>query len=203
MRAVNLLPRDDAPKSFEAKRGVFFGAAGGAALITVGLTALMLGAGGAISERRAAVDAAKVELASLPTAPDTAEEVANNEALAAELSKRSTALSTALAGRVAWDSVLRQVSQVLPEDVWLTSVVSKTGGDEEAAAAPGAEEAVGVTITGSTYSQSGVARLLSRLAVAPALTNVRLQSSATAESGSSTLVDFTIIADVRTAGDAS
>ena len=29
------------------------------------------------------------------------------------------ALSTALAGRVAWDGVLRQISQVLPEDVWL------------------------------------------------------------------------------------
>ena len=53
MRAVNLLPRDDVPKSFEAKRGVVFGAAGGAALVTVGLTALMLSASGSIGERQA------------------------------------------------------------------------------------------------------------------------------------------------------
>ena len=37
MRAVNLLPRDDGPKSFAASRGVVFGAAGGAALVTAGL----------------------------------------------------------------------------------------------------------------------------------------------------------------------
>lgn len=201
MRAVNLLPRDDVPKSFEAKRGVVFGAAGGAALVTVGLTALLLAAGGAIDERQATVDSLKAELTALPTAPDAAEDAANNAALAAELSKRSTALSTALAGRVAWDSVLRQISQVLPEDVWLTSFASSS--PDAATADPSAVAATGVVLAGSTYAQSGVARLLSRLSVAPTLANVRLQSSTIAETGSSTLVQFTILADVKTAGDAS
>jgi Tfp pilus assembly protein PilN len=201
MRAVNLLPRDDVPKSFEAKRGVVFGAAGGAALVTVGLVALMLGAGGAISENQAAVDSAKAELAAMPSAPDAAQDAADNAELAAELSRRSTALSTAIADRVAWDSVLRQISQVLPTDVWLTSLASAAPAASETD--PTAESGTGVIITGSTYAQSGVARLLSRLAVAPTLTNVRLQSSMTSESGSSTLVDFTIIADVKSAGDAS
>jgi Tfp pilus assembly protein PilN len=201
MRAVNLLPRDDVPKSFEAKRGVVFGAAGGAALVTVALTALMLGAGGAIGERQATVDSLKAELAALPKAPGAAENAANDAALAAELSKRSTALSTALAGRVAWDSVLRQVSQVLPEDVWLTSLGSTA--PEVSETDPTAVAATGVVLAGSTYAQSGVARLLSRLAVAPTLTNVRLQSSTTAEAGSSKVVQFTIVADVKTAGGAS
>jgi Tfp pilus assembly protein PilN len=61
----------------------------------------------------------------------------------------------------------------------------------------------GITLQGATYAQSGVARLLSRLSVAPVLTNVRLQSSTLAESGSAKLVQFTILADVRTAGGAS
>ena len=100
MRAVNLLPRDEVPKSFEAKRGVVFGAAGGAALVTVALTALMLSAGNAISDHQAAVDTAKAELAAIPTAPDAAENAADDAALSAELSTRTTALSTALAGRV-------------------------------------------------------------------------------------------------------
>ena len=201
MRAVNLLPRDDVPKSFEAKRGVVFGAFGGAAVITVGLTALMLGAGGAIGERQATVDSLKAELTALPTAPDAAEDAANDAALASELSRRSTALSTALAGRVAWDSVLRQVSQVLPEDVWLTSLASTS--PDAAETDPSAVAATGVVLAGSTYAQTGVARLLSRLSVAPTLANVRLQSSTIAETGSSTLVQFTILADVKTAGDAS
>jgi Tfp pilus assembly protein PilN len=201
MRAVNLLPRDEVPKSFEAKRGVIFGAAGGAALVTVALTALMLSAGNAISDHQAAVDSAKAELAALPAAPDRAQDAANDAALSAELSTRSTALSTALADRVAWDSVLRQVSQLLPEDVWLTSLSSTAGAASETD--PTATSTAGVTLSGSTYSQSGVARLLSRLAVAPALTNVRLQSSMTAETGSSKVVQFNILADVKTAGDSS
>jgi Tfp pilus assembly protein PilN len=201
MRAVNLLPRDDVPKSFEAKRGVVFGAAGGAALLSVGLTALMLGSSGAIGERQAAVDSLKAELAALPKTPGAAENAANDAALAAELSKRSTSLSTAIAGRVAWDSVLRQVSQVLPEDVWLTSLASTAPATSETD--PAATAAIGVVISGSTYAQSGVARLLSRLAVAPTLSNVRLQSSTTAVAGSSKLVLFTIIADVKTAGGTS
>jgi Tfp pilus assembly protein PilN len=201
MRAVNLLPRDDIPKSFEAKRGVVFGAAAGAALLTVGLSALMIGAGGAVKEHQSAVDSAKAELAAIPTAPASAEAAADDAALTAELSKRSTALSTAIASRVAWDSVLRQVSQLLPEDVWLKSLANTAAAVSETD--PTAETGVGVTIVGSTYAQSGVARLLSRLSVASTLDNVRLQSSVATATGSSTLVDFTIIADVKTAGGES
>ena len=198
MRAVNLLPRDEVPKSFEAKRGVVFGAAGGAALITFGLVALMIGAGNAASEHQAAIDSSNQELAALPAAPDAAEEAADDAALTAELSKRTTALSTAIADRIAWDSVMRQVSQVLPEDVWLTSLSSAAGAASESD--PSAQAAVGVSIAGSTYSQSGVARLLSRLSVASMLTNVRLQTSTTSGAGSSRLVDFTIIADIKGPG---
>jgi Tfp pilus assembly protein PilN len=201
MRAVNLLPRDDVPKSFEAKRGVVFGAAGGAALVTVALVALMLSAGGAISDDQAAIDSLNAELAALPKTPNAADNAANNAALSAELSKRSASLSTAVAGRVAWDSVLRQISQVLPEDVWLTSLTSTAPAAVETD--PNAVAATGVVLAGSTYAQSGVARLLSRLAVAPTLTNVRLQASTTTVTGSSKLVLFTIAADVKTAGGAS
>lgn len=201
MRAVNLLPRDDVPKSFEAKRGVVFGAVGGAALLTVALSALMITAGGTISERQAAVDAANAELAALPKVPGAAANAANDATLAAELSKRSTALSTALAARVAWDSVLRQVSQVLPDDVWLTGLSSTEAVASETD--PTAATATSVTLVGSTYAQSGVARLLSRLTVASTLTNVRLLSSTSTAAGSSKLVEFTILADVKAAGDSS
>lgn len=201
MRAVNLLPRDEPKKSFEAGRGVIFGAAAGAALVTAGFTALMLTAGGSISEHQANVDAQQAQLALIPKPAGVSETAADDAVISTELNKRSGALSTVLAGRVAWDSVLRQISQVLPEDVWLTGLTSTE--PEASDTDPNADPTTGLVLAGATYAQSGVARLLSRLAVAPTLANVRLQSSMLAKNGSSTLVQFTILADVKTAGDAS
>jgi Tfp pilus assembly protein PilN len=195
MRAVNLLPRDEAKRSFAAKRGVVFGGVGGAALATVVLGSMMMSAGGAANSKQEELDGLRAQIAAIPTVPviDTSRE----DALAAEKGARVGALSAALAGRVAWDRVLRQVSLVLPEDVWLTNL---------SAAAPDATEAVaagsGFTLTGATYSQNGVARFLSRLAVIPDLANVRLQSSQSQLLNERELVQFTILADVRAPGSA-
>jgi Tfp pilus assembly protein PilN len=195
VRAVNLLPREEAKRSFEAKRGVVFGAVGGTALATAVLASMTMSAGGTVSSKQAELDSLRAQIASIPVAPikDTSEE----DALAADKGARVGALSAALSGRVAWDRVLRQVSLVLPEDVWLTNL---------SAAAPGASPAgtagTGFTLTGSTYSHSGVARFLSRLSVLPDLENVRLQSSQSQLLNERELVQFTILADVRAPGAA-
>lgn len=197
MRAVNLLPRDEPKKSFEANRGVVVGAAGGAALMTALLVSMLMSAGGAVGDKQAELDALRAQIAAIPVAP--AEEKTDDSALAAEKGARVGALSAALADRVAWDRVLRQVSLVLPEDVWLTNLSAEAPG----AAAPTAGTAAAsapFTMTGSTYSHNGVARFLSRLTVVPDLQNVRLQSSASALVGDRELVQFTILADVRAPG---
>ena len=202
MRAVNLLPRDEPKKSFEATRGVVFGAAGGAALVTALLVSMSVSAGGAADSKHAELDALRAQIAAIPPAEvkDTSEE----EALAAHKVARVGALSAALSSRVAWDRLLRQVSLVLPEDVWLTNL-SATAPAAATAAAAGATTAstAGFTLTGSTYSQNGVARFLSRLSVIPDLENVRLQSSQSALVAERELVQFTILADVRAPGDAA
>ena len=195
MRAVNLLPRDEAPKSFAAKRGVFFGGVGGAALATAVLASMMISAGGAASSKQEELDSLRAQIAAIPAVPviDTSEE----DALAAEKGARVGALSAALAGRVAWDRVLRQVSLVLPEDVWLTNLAAAAPDPAQAAAA-----GAGFSLTGATYSQNGVARFLSRLALIPDLTNVRLQSSQSQLLNERELVQFVILADVRPPGSA-
>jgi Tfp pilus assembly protein PilN len=195
VKAVNLLPRDEAKRSFEAKRGVVFGGVGGGALATVVLASMMMSAGGAASSKQEELDGLRAQIAAIPTVPviDTSRE----DALAAEKGARVGALSAALAGRVAWDRVLRQVSLVLPEDVWLTNL-SAVAPDSTQATAGGS----GFTLTGSTYSQNGVARFLSRLAVIPDLANVRLQSSQSQLLNERELVQFTILADVRAPGSA-
>lgn len=199
MRAVNLLPREEAKKSFEATRGVVFGAAGGAALVTAVLVSMTMSAGGAVDDKQAELDALRAQISALPVATPEAEP-GDDAALAAEKGARVGALSAALSSRVAWDRVLRQVSLVLPEDVWLTNLSATAPSAGAEAAAGTASPASPFTLTGSTYSQSGVARFLSRLAVVPDLENVRLQSSASAIVNERELVQFTILADVRAPG---
>ena len=191
MRAVNLLPRDEPTRSFEAKRGVVFLGAGGAAVVTVVLAALMLGAGGSVKQEREALDLINAEIRALPK-PSGQSEPEDDSALAAEKAARIGALSTALGGRIAWDGVLRQVSQVLPEDVWLSGLTTTgepaTGGSAK------------LTLNGSTYSQAGVARFLSRISVLPALANVQLQTSAVDPGAAAGIVQFVIVADVKAPG---
>ena len=202
MRAVNLLPRDEQPRSFAAYRGVAFGAGGGLALVTVALTALMLGAGGAIQEQNAERDSLSAQLAALPPAVVDQQASSENAELASEKNLRITALSSALSTRVAWDRVLSQISQVLPEDVWLTSLTSQSGQTADASAATGAVGPPGasVTVIGSTYSQRGVARFLARLGVLPALSGVQLLSSSRLEMEPKDIVQFTIQATVKAPG---
>lgn len=195
MRAVNLLPREEATKSFAAKRGVVFGAVGGTALSTVVLASMLMGAGGAVSSKQSELDGLRAQIAAIPPAP--VKDTSDDDVLAADKGARVGALSAALSGRVAWDRVLRQVSLVLPEDVWLTNLAAVAP-----AGATAAPIGTGFTLTGSTYSHSGVARFLSRLAVIPDLTNVRLQSSQSQVLNERPLVQFTILADVRAPGAA-
>jgi hypothetical protein len=68
--------------------------------------------------------------------------------------------------------------------------------------APGAAP-TGFVINGYTYSQDGVARLLSRLVVLPDLHNVQLQTSSLSKVGSQHVVQFAILADVSPPGAAS
>lgn len=199
MRAVNLLPRDDPKKSFEATRGVVFGSAFGVALVTAVLVSMTMSAGGAVDEKQGELDGLRAQIAAIPVVPP--KDTNDDAELAADKGARIGALSAALGDRLAWDRVLRQVSLVLPEDVWLTNL-SVTAPSSTAAVASGTAAPVsGFTLTGSTYSQNGVARFLSRLAVVPDLANVRLQSSQSALVLERELVQFTILADVRAPGD--
>lgn len=192
MRAVNLLPRDEPTRSFEAKRGVVFFGGGGAALLTVLFVTLIVGASSAANQQRQARDLVNAQLLAVPKPVAEQPENQDDGALAAEKGARISALSTALGGRVAWDGVLRQISLVLPDDVWLSSLSTSADGG-----------AARLTINGSTYSQDGVARFLSRISILPSLTNVQLQTSAVDPAGTSGVVQFIVVADVKAPGTAA
>ncbi len=198
MRAVNLLPRDDGRRQRSGStqnNPLVVGGVAGTVLVSAILAAWFLTASGGVADNQKRRDAALAELAATPVpAPTTP----GSSQLDQEKSARIAALSAALAGRLAWDRVLREISLVLPEDVWLTNL---SGQAPTAAAAPGSSGTF--TINGRTYSHDGVARLLARLALVPELTNVQLQHSVaeTTETGRD-VVGFTITATVKAAGSA-
>jgi Tfp pilus assembly protein PilN len=195
MRAVNLLPRDDARGQRRQPGAVVLTAVLGSVLVTALLAGLFLTSSSAVSDRQSQLDAARAELAATPPAP---EGPVDSTGLETEKSARVTLLGKALASRVAWDRVLREISLVLPEDVWLESLAANAA-DPSFVPTPGKTEAPpgAFTITGYSYSHDGVARLLSRLSVIPSLDRPALGSSIVDTTKARDIVKFTITASVR------
>jgi Tfp pilus assembly protein PilN len=194
MRAVNLLPKDDRRGRKRETNPVAIGSVASVVAVTAILAAWFLVASAGVANKQKRLDAAQAELDATPLPPTTS---ASASALEQEKAQRITALSDALAKRLAWDRVLRELSLVLPEDVWLTTLSAK------APAGPAtATPTAGFTITGKTYSHDGVARLLARLAVVPHLSNVQLQHSSLATGETRRIVEFSIQASVKAPGAA-
>lgn len=201
MRAVNLLPRDEG-RTRRQPGAVSLTAVLGGVLLTAVLCGWFLMASSGVSERQGELDGLRAELAAIPPPPPPSASHAN---LVAEKDARLTVLGKALSSRIAWDRVLREVSLVIPDDVWLEAM--NTNGPDPAAAAPvpgqTAAPVGGFNITGYTYSHDGVARLLARLSVIPHLQNVKLGSSVLDKEGKRPTVKFSITANLRQAEVAS
>jgi len=212
VRAVNLLPRElGVGRSRRSLSPVALVGVVGGAVVAIALSAGFIHAQAAVDANRADVEAARVELAVTPKPSPRAKTPDNG--LATERAQRAEALGTAYTKRVAWDRLLRRFALVLPEDIWLTGLAATApaaaaASDGSSSPAPPASAAPAVgaptafSITGHAYSHEGVARLLSRLEVLPDLTNVQLQTSARQDVQAGGIIQFTIVADVRT-GEAS
>jgi Tfp pilus assembly protein PilN len=217
MRAVNLLPVEEqrGPR-IEGGRTPLLVVAGGIAAVTTGAVFLALSAAGTADERQAELAAIEATIARLPKALDPA---VSQGVLLQERSDRIRSLSAALATRVPFDRVLREIALVLPDDAWLTGLtaaapanVTPLGGSDVPLPPVATTGPEGVTIEGATYSHDSVAGVLSRLSVVPSLENVRLTTSArtqpqaadasgeaqAAATSKRPIVTFTISASLRT-----
>jgi Tfp pilus assembly protein PilN len=199
MRPANLLPPDLAREGGRRMPGGAIAAVGAGAAVGAMLTGGFIVEHGKVSKREDRLTTLKSELASIP--PPKPAPVTVRPELTAEKDARQAALDEALAQRVSWDTVLRELSLVLPEDVWLQTLSAKS---PAAAAAltdqPTSTTPTGLVMSGYTYSQEGVARMLTRLALVPHLANVQLQSSSSSTIGSRSIVGFTVGADVTSTG---
>jgi Tfp pilus assembly protein PilN len=199
VRAVNLLPKDQSQKNAGLPSApVLVGLCMGVLVAALLGADFMMQSGNVAKEQRH-LDELQAKVDALPAAPEGPS--AAQTQLAGEHSARVTALSGALANRVAWDRIFREFSLVLPDDVWLTSLTAHAPVSPAGAGATpsSAGAATMFAINGRTYSHDGVARLLSRLQVVPDLQNVTLVSSTLSKAGGQDVVDFSIVADIRTA----
>jgi Tfp pilus assembly protein PilN len=204
MRAVNLLPKDDLRVVTTHQKIAVGVGTGGAVIMTALLAMMFLSASSKVHDSQLTLEDLRAQLALIPPAPPGPS--AGQTALAAQQKPRVAAVTAALQRRVAWDRVMRELSLVLPEDVWLSKLAAKSPISPAASILPGQPAVTSgtvptqITIDGYTYSHDAVARLLSRLAVVPDLQNVALQHSAVVEIGRQKVVQFTIAADLRVPG---
>jgi Tfp pilus assembly protein PilN len=194
MRAVNLLPRDETRGGRQGRPIPALVACFGTVVATAVIAAMFLSASSKVGQQRTALEGLKAELAATPPPAPAPPQAASEGQLPQEKTQRIAALATVLSQRIVWDRVLRELSQVLPEDVWLTSL---------AATAPVTGTGSAFEIAGFTYSQDGVARLLSRLQVLPNLTGVNLVSSLGDKIGERPVVRFSITAAIKPPGATS
>ena len=170
MRAVNLLPRQHVERRRESTPVVTLVAAIGGAILLLALVGGFLLANRSVDRQRQALTDAKAVLAVTPAKTLSAQTQAFRSTLLTQREQRSLALAAAIGKRVAWDRILRHVALVMPDDVWLQSLNGIVPLDSTAATVttPATSGALpptptALTIKGYTYSQDGVARLLSRL----------------------------------------
>ena len=198
MRAFNLLPKEEVRTEKESKQSaiphVIVALAG--VLVFAALAAFYLSSSAAVTKKSGELDDLRGDLASLQVPEKQPQAPSEGPNIDSERAARTAALSTALADRLAWDRVLRELALVLPADVTLVTLdaTAPSPGSAGAATSGGVSS---FRVTGTSASQASVARLLSRLQVIPELQNVQLEFATASEDPAVPGVNFAITASVR------
>lgn len=202
MRAVNLLTyehpgvRSRLPAIPKPPPGVAAGIVASVLLLVLGLA--YVGALRDVGDRQQELAAVSAKERALVARV----EGARNEQALADREQRKAALDAALAHRIAWDRVLRDVARVLPPQVSVTSLSVQAPTAPGAAPVAAAEETgpSGLVLTGVALTQPSVALVLDRLELVSALVGVELQSSTLTTVKNRTARTFTIAAGIRAEG---
>ena len=207
MRAVNLLPYAQQPSSWRGAASTRFSGVNPlwvsgafAGLTATVLAALFLLSSSTLAEKRDELRTLEAERAAIAPMADQL------NAKVAERKSREAALATVLQQRVAWDRLLRRVSQVLPREVVTTGLnvtapttATPAAGTTTTPTDPAAPP-TGFMLTAYGSSQDIAAQSLRRLALLPELTNVQLVSSTEAELNGADVFQFVIAGGVAQRG---
>lgn len=186
MRAVNLIPQDAARTAG--------GRAGGGAYVVLALLALLVAgvayyvtSNNQVAERRAEVTTLRTQVRA---AQAQAEAMRPYREFAALANARVETVRQLGATRFDWARAFRDLSKVVPRDVWLSSLlgtvttgVSVAGSSTQTGSLRGALPNPAIELTGCTTSHEGVARLLSRLRLMHGVQRVALADSVKGAAG--------------------
>ncbi len=212
MRAFNLLPREEGRRESATSEEdgrkpstpqLVLAVVG--LLLVAALASIFLITNATVADKQAELDGLRGELAALDKAAEKPSAPEPDGTLVQERNNRTGALAVALGQRVAWDRLLRELSLVLPDNVWLTRLTAKAGGagavDPNAPPDPNAAlPASTFEIGGYTRKQEHVALLLSRMGVLPQVASVQLLGATATTIGEEDVIEFTISATMKAAG---
>jgi Tfp pilus assembly protein PilN len=191
MRAVNLLPSD--MRSARPKPGptarpepvqgigayLLLGALG---LCVAALAGFVLFSNG-VKQREADLETAKQRTAAATAKAAALKPYADFEALAASRVETVRGLAAA---RFDWEQALRDISRAVPGDVKLQTLngdIGLPGTTGNGDALRGAIQAPAITLGGCASSQSGVARMMSRIKAVDGVTRVTLSKTESTTTG--------------------
>ncbi len=192
MRAVNLIPLDRrGTRSASALASLFR-----SPMLVLAIVVAIAVVAGVVVEARSA---ASTVTARQQTLRDLDAQVAKlPKPSSTGITSRLSIVTTVADQRTTWDGFLSAVSKVIPEDVWLLNLSASTSSGTTSAvpSAPAVTAPTDFTITGYTYTQPSVARLMRRLRLVPWLSNVSLTTSSKTNVGEHFLYQFTLGANV-------
>jgi Tfp pilus assembly protein PilN len=211
MHAVNLLPKQVVVAP--GRNLTPLALAGAAAVPVIAIVLVVIGyssASSGVSSEKAKFAALQAQIAALGGAsaatPKTASAtdaatLAQWNALIGQRTARRTELDSVLSQSLPWDSMLRNVARILPDDVWLTALSFQspvTLGTAAATPAPAAgTPASNFTISGYGQSEKSIALLLVRLRLLPILSNVTLGPTTNSTIGPKAVVQFSVTAAIQ------
>lgn len=195
MRAVNLLPQTQRRRpGFSGVKQPLAVAAAVVVLGSMGYWAHSLN--GQVDQAKQDVAAASSERDGLRGRLGAFQQA---QARIADQSVRRGAVIGLVAGRLNWERIVRDVSAVMPRQVWLTNLKGETDAvavtTPGGLAAPNVGNAViprGLHLDGFAYTQSQVALLMARVATVPGLGEPRLATSEIQERAERTVIHFVI-----------
>jgi len=218
MRAVNLLPSE---RKTEAGGPAGSGSGSGAltttrvAIVGASVAAIVLGlvgftfvsARGDVADKRASLAAVERQVDEARSRAAAQAQQHDQQAAAASLSSDVKAqldtFNLASAQRIQWDTLLSDLSRVIPDGSWFSSLALQ--GQPLTVPDPAAQQTTtppqttptGFVASGFALSQERVVRLLRQLELVPMLSDITLQRSERATVGTDKAFQFTLSANVR------
>jgi Tfp pilus assembly protein PilN len=175
MNAVNLIPLESRGAGSNGRAGVGAYAVLGGLAALVAASTLWTVTGKQISEREATLAQVTAQAQAAEASAGDATPFQQFSQIAQQRSETVKSLATT---RFDWSHAMREISRVLPADVWMTTMTGSAGATDDAPTpASSAAPAPTFELVGCTRSQTQVANLMARLRAVDGVRKVSLRSS--------------------------